>query len=199
MSIRINGVDKPSTLNTKTTQPMNTYHLAANPNLYEIQRKNNFDFVVTDIDGIVGTTGVSYQNAQEILRISVSQSAVPHFSQNIIELKRGNNTLKYAGTPEFGDTSFVFRDFIGAPAKEVLLAWQSKSYNTTTQKVGLVEDYKKDCYLCEYSPDYQLVRKWKMHGCWISELTEGDYNADDNEKQEITAKITYDWAELDAS
>ena len=191
------AVLKKSTLNEKTSKPMSTYHLADNPNLYEIQRKNNFEWIVTDIDGISLPGGGAIANAQEVLRVSVSSAAVPHFVQNAIELKRGNNTIKYAGVPEFSDTSFTFRDFIGASAKEVLMAWQSKSYNTKTQKVGLVEDYKKDAFLCEYSPDYQLVRKWKMHGCWVGELSEGEYSSDDNEKQEITAKIHYDWAEID--
>ncbi len=197
MSIRIGGVDRNSTLDEKTSKPMSTYHLADNPNLYEIQRKNNFEWIVTDIDGIALPGGASIPNAQEVLRVSVSSAAVPHFAQEAIALKRGNNTIKYAGVPEFSDTSFTFRDFIGASAKDVLMAWQSKSYNTKTQKVGLVEDYKKDAFLCEYTPDYQLVRKWKMHGCWIGELTEGEYSADDNDKQEITAKVHYDWAEID--
>lgn len=205
MAIRINGIDRESTLTSKTAAPQNTYHLADNPNLYEIQRSNNFEFIVTDIDGIIraGMTGTEASaviaNAQEILRLSVSSSSVPHFSQNAIEVKRGNNTLKYAGTPTFDDNEVVFNDYIGADDKSILMAWQALSYNTSTQKVGIATDYKKDCYLNEYSPDYQKVRGWVLHGCWISSLKEDEYNNESNEAKKIQCTITYDWAEIDTS
>lgn len=203
--IRINGVDKPSTLNTQTSVSQNTYHLADNPNLYEIQRTNNFEFVVTNIDGIVraGMVGSEssalIQNAQEVLRISVSGTNVPHYTQSPIEVSRGNNTIKYAGTPKFDSNKVTFNDYIGADTKSVLMAWQALSYNTRTQKVGLVSDYKKDCYLCEFTPDYQLVRRWILHGCWVSSISESEYNSESNEMNKISAEIIYDWAEIDVS
>ena len=79
------------------------------------------------------------------------------------------------------------------------MAWQNLSYNVRTEKVGLAKDYKKDCYLLEYSPDYQLVRKWIMHGCWVSSISEDDYNSDSNDKHMISATIEYDRAEIDTS
>lgn len=201
MAIRINGKDNASTLTSATSNPMSTYHLANNPNLFEVQRKNNFEFIVTDIDGIAkaGLSGSSISNAQEILRVAVNEAFVPHFSQNVIQLHRGNNVINYAGVPEFKSGTIKFNDYIGASAKEVLMAWQALSYSTVTQKVGIATDYKKDCYLCEYSPDYQLVRKWKLHGCWISELSEDSYSSDQNDVQQVSATITYDWAEIDVS
>ena len=51
-----------------------TYHLGENPQLYSPQRANNYEFIVTDIDGILrpgavaGDTNASFRNAQEILR-----------------------------------------------------------------------------------------------------------------------------------
>ena len=77
------------------------------------------------------------------------------------------------------------------------MAWQNLSYNVVTEKVGLVEDYKKDCYLMEYSPDQQLVRKWRLYGCWISSISEGDYDSESNDKKLITATIEYDKAKID--
>lgn len=184
-----------------------TYHLAANPNMFEPQRENNFEFVVTDIDGIVraGMQGNEsdsikrIKNAQEIISLSVVSTSVPHFSQNAIEVKRGNSTLKFAGTPTFDTGSLVVNDWIGADTKSILQAWQNLSYNVRTEKVGLVSEYKKDCYLIEYSPDGQVVRQWRMHGCWISRLSEGEYNAEGNGKKQISAEIQYDRAEIDVT
>ena len=205
MAIRINGIDVESTINTQTANPQGTYVLADNPNLYEIQRENNFEFIVTDIDNILragaqgSETNARIPNAQEVLRISVVSAPIPHFTQNAIEIRRGNSVVKAAGVPTFNSGNLVVNDYIGADTKAVLMAWQNLSYNVTTEKVGLMSDYKKDAYLIEYTPDYQQVRKWRLHGCWISSLSEGEYNQENNGKHQITATIEYDRAEIDMS
>ena len=203
--IRINGIDRPSTIDQVSQISHGSYVLADNPNLYEIQRTNNFEFIVTDIDGIIragagGSERNAYlENAQEILRVSVSSAFIPHFTQEPITIRRGNSSLKYAGVPTFDSGSIVLNDYIGADTKAVLMAWQNLSYNVRTQKVGLIGDYKKDCYLVEYTPDYQEVRRWRLHGCWVSGLSEDPYNHDGNDKHTITATIQYDRAEIDMS
>lgn len=201
--IRINGTDYNSTINDSSTPgtPIGTYHLANNPNIYEIQRTNNFEFVVSDIDGILraGTTNSTYANAQEVIRMSVVSCPIPHFKQNVIPVQRGNTTLKYAGVPTFDAGTIVLNDYIGADTAGVLEAWQNLSYNVTTEKVGLASDYKKDCYLIEYSPDYQPVRRWIMRGCWVSGLSEDNMNNESNNKKTVQATIEYDRAELDVS
>lgn len=183
-----------------------TYHLGENPKLYEPQRTNNFEFVVTNIDDILRpgpagdeTDGV-FRNAQEILRISVSSASVPHFSQETLSVKRGNSTIKFAGTPSFSDGEVVFRDYIGANTKEILMAWQNLSYNVYTEKVGALArtNYKKDAYLIEYPPDFaQPIRRWVLHGCWVSNLSEDNYDNENNSLKLVTCTIPYDWAALD--
>lgn len=194
----------PSTIREQGDK-LGTYHLADNPNLYEIQRSNNFEFIVTDIDGIMragmqGDETYAYiNNAQEVIRLSVQSAFVPHFTQNVIPVRRGNNELKFAGIPSFQSGTLTINDYIGADTKAVLMAWQHLSYDVYTEKVGLVQDYKKDCYLVEYSPDYQMVRRWIMHGCWISGISESEFNNEANDKHQLTVTIEYDRAEIDTS
>lgn len=194
----------PSTIREQGDK-LGTYHLADNPNLYEIQRSNNFEFIVTDIDGILRAgmqgdeTYARINNAQEVLRLSVDSAFVPHFTQNAISVRRGNNELKFAGIPTFGNGQLTLNDYIGADTKAVLMAWQHLSYDVYTEKVGLVQDYKKDCYLVEYSPDYQMVRRWILHGCWISGINENDFSAGSNDTHQVQVTIEYDRAELDTS
>lgn len=201
--IRINGVDYNSTINDPSTPgtPIGTYHLANNANIYELMRTNNFEFIVTDIDGILkaGSTTSSYANAQEVIRMSVVSFPIPHFTQRPIEVKRGNTTLKYAGVPEFSSGQLVLNDYIGADTAGVLEAWQNLSYNVKTEKVGVSADYKKDCFLIEYSPDYQPVRRWILRGCWVSGLSEDTMSNEQNNGKKITATIEYDRAEIDTS
>ena len=199
--ILIQNKVQQSKLHDPNTEKLGTYYLTDNPQHYEIQRTNSFMFYVEGLNGELNIPDHTYAqaNAEDILKISVNSSSVPHFSQNTIEVNRGNNTMKFAGKPTFGEGSIKLHDFIGAGTKEVLMAWQNLSYNVVTDKVGLASDYKKDCYLVEYTPDYQLVRTWKLFGCWISALSESGYSHDDNSKVTISATIQYDKAKLDTS
>ena len=107
--------------------------------------------------------------------------------------------MKYAGVPSFDSGTLTYNDYIGADTKAVLEAWQNLSYNVKTEKVGLVSDYKKDCYMIEYTPDLQKVRQYILHGCWISSLSESDRDHESNNKSQITVTIQYDWAEPDTN
>lgn len=200
MAINLQNVDRPSTLH-EAGDKLGTYYLTDNPKYYEIQRSNNFIFYVSGLSKKLSITNNKYaqENADDIIKISVNKATVPHFTQSAIQVKRGNNTMKFAGAPEFGSGSIDLNDYIGAGTKDVLLAWQNKSYDVRTEKVGLASDYKKDAYLLEYTPDYQLVRTWKLMGCWISGLSEGDYSHDSADKHTITATIEYDKAWIDIS
>lgn len=57
-----------------------------------------------------------------------------------------------------------------------------------------MKDYKRDCYLLEYTPDMQLIRQWVLKGCWIAGLDMGDFDQENGEKRTITASIPYDYA-----
>lgn len=200
MAINLQNVDRPSTLH-EAGDRLGTYYLTDNPKYYEIQRSNNFVFYVSGLSKKLSITNNKYaqENADDIIKISVNKATVPHFTQSAIQVKRGNNTMKFAGAPEFGSGSIDLNDYIGAGTKDVLLAWQNKSYDVRTEKVGLASDYKKDAYLLEYTPDYQLVRTWKLMGCWISGLSEGEYSHDSADKHTISATIEYDKAWIDIS
>lgn len=179
-----------------------TYHLADNPTLYEPQRSNNFEFVVTGLDSLLregeaetATDDAAFiKNAQETIKFSVTKMSVPHFSQKALEIQRGNNTIKAAGVPTFDDSTLEINDYIGADGKSVLMAWQRLSYDVVTEKVGRMADYKKDCTLIERAPDYKMVRYWDLKGCWVSNLKENDFDMSTNDKRTITATITFDKA-----
>lgn len=181
------------------------YHLAQNPELYEPARSNNFEFVVVGLPdkllyaGVQETDTISdskkyVKNAQEVLRISVLSSSVPHFSLSSIEVKRGNSTMKVAGVPTFDAGTIVCNDYIGAKTKDILMAWQALAYDVKNQLVQRMANYKMDAYLIEYTPDYEEVRRWHMYGCWCRDVTEGEFNNETNDKRTVSATIEYDYA-----
>ena len=181
---------------------MGSYHLADNPSLYEVARSNNFEFVVTNLGDLLRAGANETDNNayikgstdEDVIRLSVESSSVPTYKQAVLSLRRGNSVMKFAGLPDFDDGSLVVRDFIGADTKSALMAWQNLSYNVKTQKVGQMKNYKKDCYLMEYTPDMQLIRTWTLKGCWIAGLQMGEFNQESGDKRTITATIPYDYA-----
>lgn len=206
MAIILNGVDQPSTINNPSTIPHGTYHMADNPAMYEPQRTNNFEFMVTGLGNRILKSGFNVDdenaylsNPESVIRLSVKSTSIPHFDVSVINIRRGNNELKYAGIPSFSAGQLVLYDYIGTDAKMALMAWQNQVYNVKTEKVGLAKDYKHDCYLLEYTPDFQLVRTWKLYGCWISSISESTYDADSNGVNLVTATIQYDKAMPDTS
>lgn len=184
---------------------LGVYHLANNPELYEPQRRNNFELQVTGLDQLQNIYNTEFdstliKNAADVIRFSLAKSFVPSFTQDPIEIGYGNNNFKFAGKPKWASEDIVLNDYIGAETKEVMLAWQRLSYDPKTQKVGRAKDYKKTAYLVESAPDGEIVRTWKIVGCWISSLKFDDYSAEDSARQQMNATISYDYAypEIDA-
>ena len=183
-----------------------TYHLASNKSLYQPQKTNNFEFIVTfgDDDLIREGTPEGFETnaeniiksdiAQETLRLSVNKTSIPHFTQSVIEVKRGNSTMKFAGTPTFSEGSLEIEDYVNADSKSILMAWQRLSYDVETEKVGDASQYKKDCTLIEYTPNYRQVRYWVLKGCWISGLSEPGFDSYADTKNNISVTIQYDYA-----
>jgi hypothetical protein len=180
------------------------YHLSNNPKMFEPARTNNFRFVVTNLDNIlrVGYTAeddasiAQISNAQDNLEFSVNKVTLPSFTQEEIVIRRGNSVMKAAGLPTFEDGSLVINDYIGVDGKSILMAWQNLSYNVDTQMVGYLSDYKKDCYLIEYDPQYRMVRQWVLYGCWVSKIQQEDFDMENGGKRTITATIKYDYAKM---
>ena len=179
------------------------YHIADNPQLYEPARTNNFvllvhgleDLVAAGVDPNAVTDEDIIQNAQETLAISVISSSVPHFELSQIDVKEGNNTVHFAGTPTFNNQTIKCNDYIGARTKDILLAWKALAYDVQSQKVNLARNYKKTCQLIEYSPDYdEVIRITDIYGAWCRSVTEGDFDTETNNKREVSAEIVYDYA-----
>lgn len=198
MAIRINGIDRESTVHQESRMHHGMYHMVASNHLYQPQLSTQFEFVVTNLDGLTNlTTGEEIPNAQEELRLAVVRANIPHFEQTVIEERRANSVQKFAGTPKFNTGEITVRDWIGVDTKNILMSWQHNSYDVRTDKIGLVSDYQRDCWLIEYSPDWQEVRKWILYGCWISNITEEPYDhGSETAERVITATIQYNRAEL---
>jgi hypothetical protein len=131
---------------------------------------------------------------QKLLALNVVKAFVPHFSLEVLEYKRGNEKVKFAGTPSYESGSLTVDDVVGIDTKNILLAWQAQAYDVHTGKGGRMKHYKKNCTLIEYTQDYEQVRQWDLRGCWISALSEDDFDKENDGKRQISVTIEYDKA-----
>lgn len=181
-----------------------TYHLSMSPKLYEPMRNNTFELVVEGLDDLVRAgkfvgDGNIY-GAQELIRLSVNKVNVPNFTQSIIEIQRGNTKLKFAGTMSFDTGSIEVIDYIGADSRSILMAWQKLSGDIEKETVGRAADYKKNCTLIEYTPDFEQVRAWKIYGAWVASVpTEELSNEGGNDKRVMSAQLVFDKMVLDTT
>ena len=192
---------------------LKAYHISANPANYEAARSGFFTLMVPDtINQFTrvsrnkngGNTLEYYgsdagHQADDALRLNVLTSDVPHFSLEVLQYKRGNETIKFAGVPTFEAGSIKVDDIVGQHTKDILMAWQGRAYDVHTGKGGRMKDYKLNCTLCEYTQDFQKIREWTLVGCWISALSEDAFDKENDGKRAITATVQYDRAFINES
>ena len=181
------------------------YHLAGNPSKYQPVRTNNFTFLVDASDNSPlhsllrvnenpEDTSSYINNAQEVLEFSVLKFDVPHFSQDEIEIKRGNSKIYFAGTPTFNAGKLEIQDFMSADGKSVLMAWQSLSYDISVDGIPNSDKYKANANVYEYMPDGTLIRSWALYGCWVKSVSETGWDNESGGKKTLSADIRFDRA-----
>lgn len=185
---------------------LSAQHISTNLANYEAARTGFFSLIVDDIDNIVNaafsgdpkdaTDKDRIARAQEVLKLNVVSAPVPHFSIKKLSYTRGNDQVHFAGVPEFNSGDIKVDDVVGLDTKSILMAWQALAYNVYTRKGGRMKDYKKNATLVEYTQDFEQVRSWTLYGCFITDIKEGDFDKENDDKRQITAQISYDRAEM---
>lgn len=192
---------------------LNTTHISTNLRDYEAARNSFFVFEIDsnqltnlyrpDFNPDTGEAtideGTLYDGAKaaEAIRLNVVKASVPNFTVEVLEYRRGNDVVKFAGVPTFKDGSIVVDDVVGMETKNILYAWQYLAYNPSTRKGGRMKDYKKTCTLMEYTQDYELIRTWNLEGCFVTGIDEGEFDRESDGKRQLTVSIAYDRAEME--
>lgn len=172
---------------------LGTYHMVQNSG-FEPQRTNNFEVQIVGLSSLrsVDKGNSLPSNAGDLLTLSVASYSAPQINISPITVPYGNNVIKFAGKPEFPDSSITLVDYIGVNIERILSAWQKLVYDPKTQAIGNAVDYKKVAYLIEYDPSGQQARQWQLNGCWPSQLQLGDFNQEGNSVRQLTMTLSYD-------
>ena len=181
---------------------------------WEPQRTNNFEVVIEGLDTLVtagAVTATSLDNGQfsadptadsngvlnpanaaERIMLSVDSFSAPTIEIAQITTHYGNNSVKWAGKPDFPNSSLVINDYIGIQVEQILAAWFRCAYDFKTETIGLASNYKKTAYLIEYAPNGAYARAWRLDGCWLASFQLGDWNQAGNDQRKLTATLVYD-------
>ena len=182
-------------MNNLTPLKFGAYHMIGQ-DAWEPQRNNNFEIRFPNLPQLYSIDqGLAMpSNAADFLTLSTKSVGGINTNISPIKISYGNNTINFAGKPEYNDVQIVFRDFIGIKTERILTAWHKLVYNPATEKVGRASIYKQTGYLLEFAPDGSQVRTWKLEGMFPGTMAFGDYSNDGNETREITVTFYIDVA-----
>lgn len=162
---------------------------------WEPQRINNFEVVIEGLDTLrlAGTNDdINLGSMAERIMLSVDSFSAPTIEIAQITTHYANNSIKWAGKPDFPNSSLVINDYIGQRVETLLAAWFQAAYNFQNETIGLAKHYKKTAYLIEYAPDGSESRVWRLEGCWLASFQLGDWNQQGNEQRKLNATLVYD-------
>lgn len=155
--------------------------------ILEPMRNNNFEVTIPSL-----ANGDNFT-------LSVASYSAPQINVSTINVSYANSKVKFAGLPEFPDSTIVLNDYISMDTQDTIMAWHDMVYDPLTDEIGYAKDYKKDGILTEYTAKGDFVRQWILQGCWPSQISLGDFNQEGGSVRQITVTLTYDKIMKDTS
>ena len=155
--------------------------------ILEPMRNNNFEVTIP-----------SLENGDNVT-LSVASYSAPQINVSTIQVSYANSKVKFAGLPEFPDSTIVLNDYISMDTQDTIMAWHDIVYDPLTDEIGYAKHYKKDGILTEYRAKGDFVTQWTLQGCWSSQISLGDFNQEGGAVRQITVTLTYDKIMKDTS
>lgn len=151
---------------------------------YEIQRSNHFVLEIYNRN----STNVFIPE----LSFVVKSVQIPNVTIDPLELKRGNETIKVAGSVTVDTGSIVIDDFLDHDTERKFEIWKAQVFNPKSGKMGRHTTYKKDAVLFLKSPCDDVVRRWKLEGIWPTSLEPGEMSHDNSEGRTVSITLSVD-------
>jgi hypothetical protein len=189
---------------------LNTTHISSNYANYEAARNSFFTLVVNNLSNLLNINYkedpadadpdedyLTQATAEQSLMLNVTKCPVPHFGVGVEEYRRGNDVVRFATVPTWEGGTIEVDDVVGLDTKSILTSWLYLAYNPHTRMGGRMADYKKSAVLCEYTQDYELIRKWKIEGIFVTKISEGEFDRENDGKRKLSVEFTFDRAVME--
>lgn len=151
--------------------------------------KIKFERDLYDMEGDLVATA---DEATEALALSLRDYTGPQMSVETLNIRTGNGTVNYAGTPSVANSPISFTDYIGQKTEYILLAWYAMAHNIMNDKIGFKEYYAQDGILYKWAPNGTRQISWWLYGCWINEYNQGQFSRQNPELRQFSTTILYD-------
>lgn len=156
--------------------------------LGDVRRNNNFIVTISDVTDGLGETNLGVNN----LELIIQKAFLPSVSLNVLDLRHGNDSKKFAGVASWKGGQITVIDVLSKDELQAVLAWFKNTYDWKTGEIGLASEYKKSGFITEYASDGRYTRKWPIEGMWISALEMGELDASSGEMKQISITIEID-------
>lgn len=115
-------------------------------------------------------------------------------SYGVIEDFYGNDSIKFAGKPQYQAVQWTIKGYCGLDSQAELNRMDAQVFDAATELCGRPSQYMKDAYVLRDSGtgDDQWSRVWKWRGVWVSEIDWGDcdYTASDIVRFTCTLQVS---------
>lgn len=130
----------------------------------------------------------------DVLTLSTQSLGDFKKSYTVLEDFYGNDSLKFAGKPQFTGVQWTIKGYVGLDSQQALVNLDNQVFDSATERVGRPSKYMKDAYVLRDSGDgdSKYSRIWKWRGVWLSELSFGehDYTASDLVRFTCTMQVS---------
>lgn len=116
----------------------------------------------------------------------------PQLNNNEIEVPYKNLSHYYKGKTKVEPINVAFRDVIGPHIYQKLFQWQKQHTNFSDGVGGYAQQYKKTLTLNMEDPAGVVMQKYIMYGCFITNLSGGSLDQNDDGIAEVTMTIRFD-------
>lgn len=157
--------------------------------LGDIRRRNNFIVTINDVTTALNDGNI---NSTDTLELVIDKAFLPSVSLNVLEVRHGNDALKFAGVATWTGGQLAILDVLDPDSLEALMDWFKLTYDWETGNIGYAGEYKKSGFITEYAADGRFVRKWEVEGLWISEFDPGQLDAQSGDFKTVTCQIQID-------
>lgn len=153
--------------------------------------KNRFRITFANMGGGFDSQPVSMQTIK---------AARPHLKHEEVQLNRYNSIAYIATKHSWEPTTITVQDDVTGTASRVIQAqlqkqqWLIGAEGQWLAAAGEGSLYKFVTYLDMLDGNEQVIEKWTMEGCWISDVDWGEVAYETGDPMEITCIIRFDHA-----
>jgi hypothetical protein len=126
----------------------------------------------------------------------LKRATKPSFTQEAKRLPHINITRKVKGKTEWNPIEIVLWDPIAPSGQQAVMEWVRLHHESVTGRDGYADFYKKDLIINELGPVGDKVSEWIIKGALIIEGNMGELDWSNDEPQDITLRVDYDFAIL---